>query len=73
MATFAYLCDVVIDQSQQGTGSGTMLIQSILKHPLLKGIPQWRLKTTYASSFYSRFGFQKIAEDITHMEYFPHK
>ncbi len=73
MATFAYLSDVVIHSDYQGTGSGTQLIETILHHPLLKDIPQWRLKTTYASSFYHRFGFQKISEDITHMEYFPQK
>lgn len=73
MATFAYLCDVVIDESSQGTGAGTQLIEYILNHPQLKGIPQWRLKTTYASAFYSRFGFKKVTDDITHMEYYPKK
>ncbi len=73
MATFAYLCDVVIDPNHQCTGGGTQLIQHILNHPQLKSIPQWRLKTTFASPFYSRFGFQKIKDDITHMEYFPKK
>lgn len=73
MATFAYLCDVVVHCQYQGTGSGTQLIQSILNHPQLKDIPQWRLKTTHASSFYSRFGFHKISDDITHMEYYPQK
>ncbi len=71
MTTFAYLCDVVIDSEQQGNGSGSQLIHSVLNHPTLKTVPQWRLKTTYASSFYQRFGFQKVSENITHMEYYP--
>lgn len=72
-ATFAYLCDVVIDQDHQGSGSGSLLIATILKHPQLADIPQWRLKTTYAAEFYSRFGFKKVSDDITHMEYYPHR
>lgn len=70
-ATFAYLCDVVIASDYQGTGCGSLLLSTILNHPKLKEIPQWRLKTTYAASFYSRFGFTKTTEDITHMEYYP--
>lgn len=73
MATFAYLCDVVIDPTHQGAGAGSQLIHTILNHPQLKSIPQWRLKTTYASSFYQRFGFQKVSDDIAHMEYYPKK
>ena len=72
-ATFAYLSDVVIHRDFQGSGSGSQLMASILNHPLLKDVPQWRLKTTYAASFYNRFGFQKISDDITHMAYFPHQ
>jgi len=70
-ATFAYLCDVVVRADQQGTGCGSLLIRSILTHPPLQEIPQWRLKTTYAADFYSRFGFQKVSGDTTHMEYYP--
>lgn len=71
--TFAYLSDVVIHQDFQGTGAGTQLIESILNNPQLKDIAQWRLKTTYASAFYSRFGFNKVSDDIAHMEYYPTK
>lgn len=69
--TFAYICDVVVDEAHQGSGFGTFLMESILSDPAVKHVPQWRLKTTYAAEFYSRFGFHKVTDDITHMEYFP--
>lgn len=70
-ATFAYLCDVVIRSDCRKTGCGSRLIQHILGHSQLAAVPQWRLKTTYAAPFYSQFGFQKISDDVTHMEYYP--
>lgn len=71
--TFAYLCDVVVDEEHQGSGSGSRLIQSILYHPTLQAVSQWRLKTTYARAFYQRFGFQEVGGNITHMEYYPQR
>lgn len=70
-ATFAYLCDVVIRTDCRKSGCGSQLIQHILSHPHLSAVPQWRLKTTYASAFYGQFGFKKVSDDVTHMEYYP--
>ena len=70
-ATFAYLCDVVIEPEPQGTGCGALMLQTIIDDPELATVPQWRLKTTYAADFYRKFGFSEIQSDITHMEYYP--
>jgi len=64
-ATFAYISDVVIDGRFQGKGFGSWLIESILQHPDLVDIPQWRLKTTNAKPFYKKLGFSDLK--------FPHK
>lgn len=68
-ATFAYISDVVIDPSYRGKQLGHWLIKSILKHEHLKTIPQWRLKTTYAHSFYNSLGFKKLNSPDNHLEY----
>jgi GNAT superfamily N-acetyltransferase len=60
-ATFAYISDVVIDENFQGKGFGSWLIESILEHPDLKDIPQWRLKTTNAKAFYKKLGFSDLS------------
>ena len=73
LATFAYICDVVIRSDLQKSGYGTELIRYVLSFPRLREVPQWRLKTTYAASFYGQFGFQKVSDAVTHMEYYPQK
>lgn len=70
-ATFAYLCDVVVDPKQRDQGCGYQLVSHIMNHPNLRAIPQWRLKTTYAKNFYEQFGFKELQYDVTHMEYYP--
>lgn len=67
-ATFAYISDVVIDGDFQGRGFGTWLIKSILEHSDLKGIPQWRLKTTYAKAFYKKLGFKDLQHAHKYVE-----
>ncbi len=60
-ATFAYISDVVIDENFQGKGFGSWIIESILDHPDLADIPQWRLKTTNAKPFYKKLGFSDLS------------
>jgi GNAT superfamily N-acetyltransferase len=67
-ATFAYISDVVIDDNFQGNGFGSWLIESILEHPDLVEIPQWRLKTTNAKAFYKKLGFSDISYAYKYVE-----
>ncbi len=67
-ATFAYISDVVIDDNFQGKGFGSWLIESILEHPDLVEIPQWRLKTTNAKDFYKKLGFSDLSFAYKYVE-----
>lgn len=67
-ATFAYICDVIIDPNYRGQQLGHWLIKSILNHPELKEVPQWRLKTTFAHRFYKTLGFEEVKHPDKHLE-----
>ena len=55
-ATVGYLCDVVIAEGHRGQGLGKWLLNSILKHPELRGC-RIDLFTKDAQEFYAAFGF----------------
>lgn len=59
-ATFAYLCDVIIDKSYQGKGLGKWLIRTIMNHSELQGLKFWFLITKDAHSLYSQFGWKPL-------------
>ena len=56
-ATFAWLCDVVVDPALRGSGHGTHLVRCALDHPALGGVRAWYLRTRDAQGVYARFGF----------------
>ncbi len=56
-ATFAYLCDVVIEQSRRGRGLGTWLVECILAHPAMQELRRICLITRDARRLYEQFGF----------------
>jgi GNAT superfamily N-acetyltransferase len=59
-ATFAWLCDVFIDEGYRGKGLGKWLVSVILSNPELKGVRRWLLITRDAHGLYRRFGFSEI-------------
>jgi N-acetylglutamate synthase-like GNAT family acetyltransferase len=56
-ATFAHLCDVVIESSHRGRGLGKWLVESIMAHPALQGLRRISLVTRDAPWLYEPFGF----------------
>lgn len=56
-ATFAYLCDVYIVESQRGQGLGKWMIEGVMAHPDLQSLRRFMLMTRDAHSLYARFGF----------------
>ncbi|MEY4387219.1 MAG: hypothetical protein RLY20_2502 [Verrucomicrobiota bacterium] len=66
--TFAYLCDVYVLPSHQGSGLGTWLMECVTAHPLLQGLRRFSLVTRDAQGLYSKFGFQPLAKPESHME-----
>jgi len=61
-ATFAYLADVFVSESERGQGLGAWLVETVLQHPELRGLRRWMLATRDAHALYRRFGFGAIAD-----------
>lgn len=57
-ATFAWLCDVVIDPEYRGQGLGKWLIECVLAHPAAQ-VSQQLLRTKDAQALYEGFGFSR--------------
>lgn len=55
--TFAYLCDVIIDEKFRGQGTGQWMLKCIIEHPDIKETRQMLL-TKDAQGFYEKFGFK---------------
>ena len=67
-ATFAYLADVFVLESERGKGLGKMLIQHIMEHPRLQGLRNWTLATRDAHGLYVQFGFQAADASLAMMK-----
>lgn len=60
-ATFAWLCDVIIDEKHRGHGLSKELMHNILNHPQLIGLRRICLATKDAHELYKQFSF-KVTE-----------
>ncbi len=60
-ATFAWLCDVIVDERYRGRGIGKALVAAAMEHPDLTGMRRWILATRDAHGLYHRFGFTELA------------
>lgn len=60
-ATFAWLCDVIVDEKHRGYGLSKELVKFILRHSSLQGLRRICLSTKDAHGLYKQFGF-KITE-----------
>ena len=69
-ATFAYLCDVFVDEDQRGKGLGKWLVSVVMSHPDLQGLRRWSLATRDAHELYRLFGWTEIREPEIWMEIF---
>jgi GNAT superfamily N-acetyltransferase len=56
-ATFAWLCDVWVDEASRGHGLGKRLVAYLSGHPDLQGLRRWMLATKDAHGLYEGFGF----------------
>lgn len=66
-ATFAYLCDVYLEEQFRGRGLGKWLLDCIVNHPQLQDL-NWCLLTGNAHSFYEQFGFRSPKKPQHYME-----
>jgi N-acetylglutamate synthase-like GNAT family acetyltransferase len=60
-ATFAWICDVIVDEKYRGQGLSKLLVQSVVDHPDLQGLRRILLATKDAHSLYEKFNF-KVTE-----------
>jgi GNAT superfamily N-acetyltransferase len=67
-ATFAYLADVFVLESERGRGLGGWLVESILAHPGLQGLRRWLLGTRDAHGLYRKAGFAEPAAPFGFLE-----
>jgi GNAT superfamily N-acetyltransferase len=54
--TFAWLCDVFVDEGHRGRGVGKLLVRSVTAHPELQGLRLMVLATRDAHGLYETHG-----------------
>jgi N-acetylglutamate synthase-like GNAT family acetyltransferase len=62
-ATFAYLCDVIVDQTYRGLGLSKWLLEGIMANPRIAELKRFLLVTRDAHELYRRFGFEALPTD----------
>ncbi len=69
--TFAYICDVIVDETHRGKGIGKAMIRFVLEHPEHQGLRRWILATKDAHGVYADVGFQPLVMPERWMVYLP--
>jgi GNAT superfamily N-acetyltransferase len=59
-ATFAWICDVFVDEQHRGRGLGTWLVESIVEDLSAAGVQRFVLATRDAHEVYRRCGFAPL-------------
>jgi N-acetylglutamate synthase-like GNAT family acetyltransferase len=59
-STFAYLCDVFVDEKFRGLGVSREMMEKIMKHPTLQNLRRFMLATRDAQGLYEKFGFKAV-------------
>ncbi|WP_316784277.1 GNAT family N-acetyltransferase [Pedobacter frigiditerrae] len=67
-ATFAYLCDVYIEEAFRGLGLSKKLMSLMMFHPDLQGLRTYCLATLDAHGLYAQFGFKPVSTPEKLME-----
>lgn len=67
-ATFAYLCDVYVEESHRGKSYGKLLVEHIMREPWVQGIRRFMLATRDAHGLYEQSGFLALKEPQKFME-----
>ncbi len=61
--TFAYLCDVFVDEKFRGLGISKHLMDEIMMHPDLQSYRRFTLATRDAHGLYAKYGFKLVDAD----------
>lgn len=67
-ATFAWICDVFVDESVRGRGVGKRLMAAIVADSRLQGLKRMMLATDDAHGLYAKLGFTPLRQPEKWME-----
>lgn len=67
-ATYAYLCDVIVDEGHRGKGLAKWMLSEALSRPDLSTMRRLSLVTQDAHGVYEGFGFKPIEKAERYME-----
>jgi GNAT superfamily N-acetyltransferase len=62
-ATYAYLCDVFVDEAFRGCGLAKWMMDCIMKNPDLSALRRFTLATKDAHGLYKKFGFDSLSSE----------
>ncbi len=60
-ATYAYLCDVFVDEEFRGNGLSKWMMGCIMENPDLSELRRFTLATKDAHGLYEKFGFKSLS------------
>ena len=67
-ATFAWLCDVFVDERFRGQGLSRRMIEELERHPSLQTVRRWALATRDAEGLYEKFSYRRLPPERKWME-----
>ena len=70
-ATFAWICDVFVDEAHRGHKIASAMVSFALAHPEHQGLRRWALATRDAHPVYAGVGFIPLPEPARWMIHFP--
>lgn len=70
-ATFAWLCDVIIDPEFRGRGLGKQLVAHVVADPRVRSVRRFLLATRDAHGLYAQHGFEPLPQPDRWMQRRP--
>ncbi|MFM8314531.1 MAG: GNAT family N-acetyltransferase [Deltaproteobacteria bacterium] len=61
--TFAYLCDVFVDEKFRGRGLSKWMMSCIMKNPDLSSLRRFVMVTKDAHGLYEKYGFKALSAE----------
>ena len=59
-ATFAWLCDVIVDEGHRGHRLSRRMLEALDQHPRLQSLRRWCLATRDAHGLYEKMGYVPV-------------
>lgn len=59
-STFAWLCDVIVEERWRGQGLARRMLDELERHPALQTVRRWCLATRDAHGLYEGLGYRLV-------------